>query len=93
MLLHSSCKVALNAAYFQDTQLLMGEATVTNPGIYNCLQGAGDSRKQTGEAYWLYVSQADCGKIRCPASSYQDTIEQRVKQANNRENHRKGVDK
>gem|GEM_PF-5896239 len=32
----------------------MGEATnVTTPGICKCLQGAGDSRKRTGEAYWI----------------------------------------
>jgi hypothetical protein len=43
---------------------------VTNPGICNCLQGAGDSRDQTVEAYWSYVSQADRGKIWCPVISY-----------------------
>jgi len=43
---------------------------ITNPGICNCLQGAGDSRDQSGEAYWSYVSQADRGKIWCPVSSY-----------------------
>jgi hypothetical protein len=42
---------------------------VTTPGICNCLQGAGDSRDQTGEAYWSYVSQADRGKIWCPVNS------------------------
>ena len=43
---------------------------VTNPGICNCLQGAGDFRDQTGEAYWSYVSQADREKLWCPVSSY-----------------------
>ncbi len=38
--------------------------------ICNCLQGAGDFRKQIGEAYLPYVSQADRGNIKCSVSSY-----------------------
>jgi|GEM_PF-2527696 len=47
---------------------------VTTPGICNCLQGAGDFRDQTGEAYWSYVSQADHGKMWCPVSSYDQSL-------------------
>jgi|GEM_PF-4706866 hypothetical protein len=48
----------------------MGERrNVTTPGICSCLQGAGDSRDQTGEAYWSYVSQVVCGEPWCPLSS------------------------
>ncbi len=36
--------------------------------ICNCLQGAGDFRKQTGVAYLPYVSHADRGKVQHPVS-------------------------
>jgi|GEM_PF-6056164 hypothetical protein len=38
--------------WFVESNYLWGKRrNVTNPGICNCLQGAGDSRDQTGEAY------------------------------------------